>query len=260
MKKKTRRFVALVAVLALTLVSATSASATHAWGGYHWARQANPFTIQLGDNLSSGWAPYLSTASSDWSTSSVLDTAVVPGAAKGNCRPTAGRVEVCNKSYGFNGWLGLAQIWITGGVHITQGAVKMNDSYFSLAQYNNTSERQHVMCQEVGHTFGLDHQSTDRSSLNTCMDYYFNTSDTDTKSIHPNAHDYEELGIIYAHLDSTTTIALKVAAGAGAGAGNGADGNGTPPGASPERGSWYVQDLGGGRSLVTHIFWGPRGH
>src|SRR5205823_6283738 len=133
--------------------------------------------------------------------SAVLDTTVAAGGVKGNCRPTAGRVEVCNRSYGNNGWLGLAQIWISVGTHITQGAVKLNDTYSM-----NAAEKQHVICQEVGHTFGLDHQSTDGNSLDTRMDYYHNTSASDTKSTHPNAHDYDELGFIYAHLDSFTTI------------------------------------------------------
>src|SRR4030095_11248303 len=60
---------------------------------------------------------------------------------------------------------------------------------------------------EVAHTFGLDHQSTDGSSLNTCMDYFSNTgaNATSTRSTRPNAHDFEELKIIYSHLDSSTT-------------------------------------------------------
>ena len=34
----------------------------------------------------------------------------------------------------------------------------MNDTYFALAQYNNSAEKEHVMCQEIGLTFGLTHQ------------------------------------------------------------------------------------------------------
>jgi hypothetical protein len=244
----------LVSAIALFLVVANVApsEANHSWGGYHWARTSNPFTVKLGDNLSSSWTSYLGTASSDWSQSSVLDAPVVTGGSKGNCRPTSGRVEVCNKSYGFNGWLGLAQIWITGGTHITQGAVKVNDSYFGLSQYNNPNEKQHVMCQEVGHTFGLGHTSEDGSSQQTCMDY-----STDPKSTHPNQHDYDELAIIYAHLDSYTTIQAATS-GPGASGAN-ADENGTPAGASPSRGRWYVEDLGGGRYLFTHVFWAEPG-
>src|SRR5207249_3495417 len=93
--------------------------------------------------------------------------------------------------------------------HITQGSAKMNDTYFSTATYNNPNEREHVVCQEVAHTFGLDHQSTDGSSLNTCMDYFSNTGANagSTLSTKPNAHDFEELNIISAHLDSTSTVA-----------------------------------------------------
>src|SRR6266540_2131885 len=204
-KKSTFVFL-VVSITILALVAfPSSASANHSWGGYHWARTSNPFTIKLGDNVSGQWDAMLVTASSDWSKSNVMDTTIVTGGAKPrNCRPTSGRVEVCNASYGNTGWLGVAQIWITGGTHITQGTVKNNDYYFgsSSYQYNNTAEMQHVICQEVGHTFGLDHQSTDGSSQNTCMDYYQNKSDTDTTSTHPNQHDYDELGIIYAHLDS----------------------------------------------------------
>lgn len=249
----------LVSVIALVLVIANVApiEASHSWGGYHWARTTNSFTLKLGDNLSAGWKPYLATASSDWTQSAVLDTTIVAGGAKGNCRPTSGRVEVCNKSYGANGWLGLAQIWITDGTHITQGAVKLNDTYFVLTQYNNASEKLHVVCQEVGHTFGLDHQDTSGASLNTCMDYYRNATD-DGISTHPNQHDYDELVTIYAHLDTYTTIKAAVAA-PGSGAAADGDEDGTPRGASPSRGSWYVEDQGGGRYLVTHIYWAASG-
>jgi len=186
-----------------------SAGATHSWGGYHWARTSNPFTVKLGDNTSGLWSDMLVTASNDWSQSNVLDTQIVAGGTKPkSCRPTAGQVEVCSANYRNTGWLGVAQIWITGGTHITQGTVKNNDYYFgnSNYQYNNTAEMQHVICQEIGHTFGLGHTSEDGTSQNTCMDYYHNTSDNDTTSTHPNNHDYQELGIIYSHLDSSSTL------------------------------------------------------
>ena len=87
----------------------------------------------------------------------------------------AGTTQVCNGTYGYNGWLGLATINVTPDKHITQGSAKMNDSYFNSSTYNNPNEREHVMCQEGGHTFGLDHQSTDGSAQNTCMDYFSTT-------------------------------------------------------------------------------------
>ena len=203
------RKLVFLAVAGVAVVLATSASANHSWNGYHWARTSNPFTLALGDNVSGLWDGMLGKASSDWSKSNVLDTTVVPGGTRPkSCRPTSGRVVVCSSNYGNTGWLGIAQIWITGGVHITQGIVKNNDYYFgsSAYQYNNTAEMQHVICQEIGHTFGLDHQDTSGASLNTCMDYYHNTSATDTQSTSPNQHDYDELSTIYSHVDSSSTV------------------------------------------------------
>ncbi len=195
----------LVALVSLTFAGvAETASATHSWGGYHWARTANPFTLDLGDNVSIAWDSYLAQASTDWTNSAVLNTVLAPGLANPkNCRGTAGRVEVCNSTYGNNGWLGLASISITGGTHITKGTVKVNDTYFNTAQYNTPAWRSMVMCQEIGHTFGLDHQDEifNNPNLGTCMDY---TSDPSTNQ-HPNAHDYAQLVTIYSHLDATNT-------------------------------------------------------
>jgi hypothetical protein len=210
-------------VVAIISMYVAFPSANHSWNGYHWARTSNPFTVKLGDNLSSGWTANLVTASSDWSQSDVLNTSVVPGQAKGrNCRPPAGRVEVCNGAYGNNGWLGIAQISVSGK-HITSGSVRVNDTYFNTAAYSDPAWRNLVVCQEVGHTFGLDHQDEDfdNPNLGTCMDY----TDKPQTNQHPNAHDWEELRIIYAHLDSTTTVAA---------AAHGAQGN--PPDSPSEWG------------------------
>ncbi len=205
MTSRSRALRFMVIGVSAVAVAASVAVASHSWGGYHWARTANPFTLQLGDNLSPAWDPYIVTASDDWSLSSVLDTTIVAGAnTKKRCRPTEGRVEVCNSTYGKNGWLGLAQIWING-LHITGAIVKVNDTYFKTAKYNTPAWRHLVMCQEIGHTLGLDHQDEDFDNppLGTCMDY----TDDPEPNQHPNAHDYEELEIIYAHLDSSTTLA-----------------------------------------------------
>ena len=241
------------------------AHASHSWGIYHWARTTNPLNLKLGDNVSPTWDSYLATASSDWSASTVLDTTVVAGAAKRNCQPTKGRVEVCSKSYGNNGWLGLAQIWLSGS-HITQGAVKVNDTYFTTSKYNNPNERQHVMCQEIGHTFGLDHQSEDGSSQDTCMDYFSNTGVNagSTLSTHPNQHDFDQLVAIYTHLDSSNT-AFSSDGGGGKGkpAALGRDEDLNDPSAWGEavredaRGNnaVYVRDLGNGEKVFTFVTW-----
>ena len=193
-------------VLALAL-AAPPASANHAWNGYHWARTANPFEIKLGDNVDSGWDSHLSTAAGDWETgSAVLDTAVVAGSVSDptTCTPPLGRVEVCNAAYGQNGWLGLARIWIKsdGSGHIKKGQVLLNDTYFSMDAYDDPDARLHVMCQEIGHTFGLNHQHPRKAR--SCMNDRFGLFDPAYS--HPNQHDFDQLAAIYAHLDSSSTV------------------------------------------------------
>ncbi|MEK9168162.1 MAG: hypothetical protein AAB769_02425 [Patescibacteria group bacterium] len=257
-------------LLALVIVFSFSAfgtdvNASHSWENYHWARTANPFTLKVGDNMSTAWDAYLSTASADWSFSSVLDTAVVPGLTTAKrCKPTTGRVEACNSTYGKNGWLGVAQIWISGG-HITQGIVKMNDTYFNTRTYNTPAWRQMVVCQEVGHTFGLDHQDENFSNpnLGTCMDYTNNPlrDDDAGNNIHPNLHDYTQLETIYAHLDTITTILSGTLRGAAATA-EAENENDWGREIKGERGddkkrkeSHYERDLGNGNKIHTFVVW-----
>ena len=244
---RSRILLAAAAIAAIAAVSAPAAFANHSWNGYHWARTSNPFTLQLGNNLTTAeWQSHLSQTSSDWSRSTVLDTTIVAGQARNkNCRATSGRDEICNGSYGNNGWLGVATVWLQSGTtHIVQGTVKVNDYYLGPGasyQYNNSAEREHVMCQETGHTLGLDHQDTSGASLNTCMDYYHNTSASDTKSTTPNQHDYDELGTIYAHLDSTTTVGLPTGSRL------------VPIGQVGE--SKYVDRLANGMTRITYVRW-----
>ena len=262
----------------LFLVSAITAFPTvtyanHSWGGYHWARTTPQFTLKLGDNLKSAdWKAHLAQTSSDWNSgNSVVLTAIVAGTSNKRCSMVAGTTQVCNSTYGNNGWLGLASINLTGGTHITQGSAKMNDTYFNTATYNNPNEREHVMCQEVAHTFGLDHQSTDGSSQNSCMDYFSNTGSNaaSTLSTKPNQHDFDELNLIYAHLDSSTTVAA-IAASAVAAAVSAARGNSAADvDVSDDPNSWgqlvsqsahgrsstYERYNGDGSKTVTHVFW-----
>ncbi len=140
MKKVLKGFLLTSFTFVLLLAFSTTAEANHSWGNYHWARTANPFTLKTGDNLSTAWDPYLATTVADWSQSSVLDMTTVAGLTNPRrCRPTSGRVEVCNYRYGNNGWLGVAQIWVSGN-HIAQALSKMNDTYFNTPSYNTPSD------------------------------------------------------------------------------------------------------------------------
>lgn len=261
------RFFSPFVCLAFAALSSV-AHADHSWGSYHWGRTANPFSLKLGNNVSSAWNAYLSEAAADWGPSRVLDLSVVPGGTTADpkkCRPTAGRVEVCSASYG-GAWLGVAQIWISGS-HIYQATTKVNDFYFNKPKYNTPAWRRLVMCQEVGHTFGLDHQDENFSNgnLGSCMDY---TSDPDgpPSNEHPNSHDFQQLETIYnGHKDSTTSANQAIA-------------RNVPPPAMNEidlegPGQWgklvrstrggrleqYELDFGGGHKIFTFVIWADEG-
>lgn len=213
MSANARKVLLFAVLVALTLaVFPAVLMANHSWNGYHWARSNNPFTVTLGDNVTSAWDSYLNGSASDWNASSVLNTTIAPGRTnRRNCRPSSGTVQVCNSTYGNTGWLGVAQIWITGGSHITQGTVKLNDTYFNTQQYNTPPWRNLVSCQEVGHTLGLDHQDVNfnNPNLGTCMDYTSNPLGPPDNE-HPNQHDYDQLVTIYSHLDGAN-VALQAA-------------------------------------------------
>jgi hypothetical protein len=258
-RRHSRFLLVVLFLVALAVVPAVT-MANHSWGGYHWARTSNPFTLKVGDNVTTAWDAYLNEAISDWTASTILNLTKVTGASNNNCRPTAGRIEVCNRTYGNNGWLGIAQIWITGGNHITQGTSKMNDTYFNTAQYNTPAWRRLVMCQEIAHDFGLDHQDENFSNANlgSCMDY----TNSPVGNEHPNAHDFEQLVTIYSHLDSTTTVGAAMASTVPSGVRklvlDGVDQWGPVVKAVKNgRGlaTIHVADFGQGNKIVTHVFW-----
>jgi hypothetical protein len=208
----------------------------------------------------------------DWAQSSVLDfnptTPVASSADPKRCNPIAGQVLVCNARYGQRGWLGIASIWANGN-HITQATTKVNDTYFNTATYNTPAWRQFVMCQEIGHDFGLDHQDETfgNANLGSCMDYTNNPSTNQR----PNAHDFEQLETMYAHVDGTNTANLSAGATnfgvrevgkpapqqrGDAGVGDTMadwgsavhrDGKGRP--------DVFVRQLGNGRRVITHVLW-----
>jgi len=279
----TMRTTAGAVVCLLSMAAASTALAFHDWNGYHWARTTPSFILKSGDNVSSAWDSYLDTAIGDWSQSSVVDLAKVSGGTKPkSCRPTAGRMEVCSEFYGGTGWLGVAQIWLSSG-HIGQGTVKVNDTYFSSGTYNTTAWRNLVMCQEIGHVLGLNHndENFNNTPTGTCMDY---SSDPDPNQ-HPNKHDYDTLEYLYAHTDSfnsydDTPIDTGGSDGGGGGGPPSCRGKGCnqgAPGLPPafedldfsDVGSWgriismskngryttHELDFGNGNKVITHVIW-----
>jgi hypothetical protein len=252
MRTNKARFMFVLAVIVMLAAFPFSASASHSWGNYHWARTSNPANIKVVDSMTPDWDDNLNAAISDWSRSSVLDITREAGQSSSRvrrrCAAISGKVHSCNYTYGNNGWLGLAQIWVSGG-HIAQGTAKMNDTYLASASYNETN-RQHVICQEIGHDWGLGHQDESGADLNTCMDY---ADALDNPS--PNAHDYAQLESIYAHLDSTTTIASAPPGFANADV-HAQENWGTKVHESANgRSAIFVRDFGDGNQIFTFVFW-----
>jgi hypothetical protein len=250
-RKHSRLLAIVMAVLVLAALP-LAANASHSWGNYHWARTSNPFTIKVIDSMTADWDDNLDIAIADWHQSSVMNVVKEAGDSstktRKQCRPVAGKVRACNATYGFNGWLGVAQIWVSGS-HITQGTAKMNDSY--LASGYTETNKQHVICQEIGHSWGLGHQDESGADLNTCMDY---SSALDNP--HPDAHDYEQLETIYnSHLDTTTTIAAMPPGFAQADV-HAQENWGTLVSASANgRSALYVRDFGNGFKIFTFVTW-----
>ena len=205
--KLNRLAVAMIGA-AVVLTASLTANASHSWGNYHWGRTSQNFPLQVIDSNTPDWDGELAQTLTDWSKSTAFELSVTgyddSSRTRKLCRAVSGKIRSCNASYGNNGWLGLASINISGD-HITQGTSKMNDSY--SAQFAVQNQRDHVMCQEIGHLFGLGHTSEDGSSQNTCMDY--SQSSTSTR---PNQHDYDLLASKYAHLDSVNTYSTSMAA------------------------------------------------
>jgi hypothetical protein len=272
MKRSTR--VALTACVALGAIA--PASANHSWGGYHWATTTRQsLTLDVLTSNTSYWETAIATAISDWDNPVVggaIDVLTLNRTASSanpkRCTPVKGKVLVCNYKYGQRGWLGIASIWLSNG-HISQATTKLNDSYYQPgSRYNTAAWRALVACQEIGHDFGLDHQDENfnNGNLDTCMDY----TNLPESNQHPNAHDYEELGIIYDHPDSFDSAILGAAAtnfgvreigkpavtGSDAGIGDtmsewgraiGLDGKGRP--------DTFLRQLPDGRKVLTHVFW-----
>lgn len=278
MKKMHFRVAALAAVSVAAV--AAPALATHSWSNYHWQRTSSvisPPVVTAIDQTK--WGTYVTNAVGDWNgddpNQTYIDYIQSPGPTTSGlnprtCKAQSGKILVCNARYGFNGWLGIASIWLSNG-HIIQGTTKLNDSYFDTATYNTPSWRALVACQEIGHDYGLGHQDEDFNNPDveqpvgsqTCMDYTSQPTGNET----PNGHDYEQLEIMYSHSHSAFQ-----ALGPGQSRSNGL--NGAAGGDTPAewgravhydkqgRPDYFLMDLGGGKQKITHVFWAleTKGH
>jgi hypothetical protein len=164
---------ALVAVMMGAVpVQAATTLPTQSWNGWKWARTGN-LAIQLGQNVSANWKPFLADAAATWSTNPVIDYVLAPGKTNGAvCGASFGTLQVCSGNYGETGWLGYTKVWTSGG-KIVQATIQFNDFYFSKKKYNTDAFREYIACQELGNALGLDDADRGKSNINlgSCMDY-----------------------------------------------------------------------------------------
>lgn len=188
------------------IAAPAAAVTTGSWNGYRWAR-TGVLNIPTVNRTSSIWSDYFAPALTGWSAASQINLVGSTGSYNPTCGAVYATIQVCSGSYGSNGWLGYANVWTSGGF-IVKATVRLNDSYFGSAKYNNFAWRSSVFCQELGHTLGLAHNNTNRSDANTgsCMDY---SNDPDgggaygASNLAPGSVDFTGLNIIYANLDKT---------------------------------------------------------
>lgn len=165
---------------------------SHVWGdsggAFHLAHDSlSPAVINESD-----YAPDLSA----WN---ALETPVtLRGAGEGF------KIRVIEGGDSSSGWLGLASVTFDSRNHITSATVTMNRTL--LAKYA-APVAEHVLCQELGHLLGLDHQ---RDADDSCMDDCQGRGEgwlsclSSEAGKTPNAHDAEQLREIYEHVTPGT--------------------------------------------------------
>ncbi len=140
----------------------------------------------------------------------------------------------------------------------------MNDYYYddpTRIYAGDDRWRLFVVCQEVGHIFGLGHQDEnfDNANLNSCMDYTATMTDAQTT---PNTHDADQLEATYAHVHTADEVK------GGGGGGNGG-GKGKPSGKGTVSSEWgraihvdpagradvFERQSANGDLEITHVTW-----
>lgn len=207
-----------LAMLALVLVSANGdqALASHGWftpAGLvrHWADGGGTLDLRFGDNVDAAWRTRLQAKLTDltlesWNWVASLNPSTVAGDPAGSfaCPQRPLGVEVCNNFWGSNNvnWpypsntVGVAEVTTDIKAHFLAARIRLNESLMD----SDDVFRRWVLCQEIGHTLGLDH----RSEAGTCMKNPAVAGQSANDQ--PDAHDHQYVdGIYFGHNDVCTT-------------------------------------------------------
>jgi hypothetical protein len=220
------RLVTLILLLAATLLTATTVSfADHSWANYHW-QDGNLSPTVLNKSVPTDVFD-VPLAVQEWAD---LSTPLQPVMASGG----SGDVEVIMKRMNAN-WLGVARIWVDGDGHIQKGRVELNRIYLNSL---TAVEWDHVLCQELGHIWGLGH-NPDGAAGGTPDDTCMNGSQYLGQYPAPNLHDAAQLNAIYDHTDVIDE------GGEDDGGGGGGGGNCPPrnPNCQFGAGQWITVDV-----------------
>ncbi len=190
---KTKRLLPVTATFMVGLMIGTGVVlANHPWlcsgsTAYHYSPRSIGYANPVAET--GGVVRSVSSYTSAYSGSiSLWDTTIV--ALFNSSSP---KLRLFYGAYGQNGWLGLASLTsVSSGCHVNSANAKLNDTYLrDTSRYSQTAVN-HVSCQEVGHTFGLNHN---RTQTNTCMNDQVLTAGNQI-----NQHDRDQLNSIYAHV------------------------------------------------------------
>ena len=181
---KTLRPWGILSVLAVVMVlTAGVASATNKWNGYHW--ESNNLALTVVDNTNAPGVFDVVDAVAEWAG---LGTDIQPEMALGS----SGDVEVVAIRIRPH-YLGLARIWVDEFGHIGKGRVELNSRYLNSLTFD---EWDHVLCQELGHIWGLGHDNVEEGCMASSsflgLPGYTSPSDHDKVTLNDIYNDHAE--------------------------------------------------------------------
>jgi len=136
-----------------------------------WETNNGKLELVVENALDDHWTPYLNEYVTKWdngkpdSLSLTISRVMVDKA----CKPSFGKLKVCNGDYGKTTWEGLNLSLVQEGF-IRWSTSRMNDYFLSSG---SEATKLYTMCHELGHGFGLSHSDEDYYNRNRgdCMDY-----------------------------------------------------------------------------------------